>query len=601
MKEKEEKKKANWQRARRVFSYMRPYRIPYYTSLLFLLLSSVTSMAFPLLMGQLFDAGTSGNPGAELSNLDNANSVALILFIVFAVQSVFSYLRIYLGSIVTEGLLNDLRQDAYKRLISLPISFFNKNKVGELTSRLSSDISMLQDTFNTTLAEFIRQFIIIIIGVTALALISWKLSLIMICTIPVMAVVAVFFGRFIKRLSKEAQDKVAESNGVVEETLTAISSVKAYANEYFEILRYKKATDEVKRLSMKGAIWRGAFVSFIIFAMFGSIVVVLWQGVLLTQSGELQKGDLVSFVMMSVFIGASFGSIPELYAKIQKSIGASERLMDLLEEQVEPVSTGKKQSVEKRLRGDVEFREVGFHYDSRPDIEVLRSVSFKAGAGQQIAIVGPSGAGKSTIASMLLRFYDPTSGELFFDGKEARQYDLTELRDQMAIVPQEVILFGGTIRENIAYGKPDASMEEVEAAARKANALEFISKFPEAYETIVGDRGVQLSGGQRQRIAIARAVLKDPSILILDEATSSLDSESERLVQDALEKLMQGRTSFVIAHRLSTIQRADIILVVEDGKIKETGRHEELLARENGLYSKLSKMQGIIIDAAAID
>ncbi|MBX7095627.1 MAG: ATP-binding cassette domain-containing protein, partial [Flavobacteriales bacterium] len=404
----------------------------------------------------------------------------------------------------------------------------------------------------------------------------------------------VIFGRFIKRLSKEAQDKVAESNGVVEETLTAIASVKAYANEVYEIARYKKATNEVKQLSMRGAIWRGAFVSFIIFCMFGSIVFVLWQGVLLTQSGEIAKGDLVSFVMMSVFIGASFGSIPELYAKLQKSIGASERLMDLLEEIPEPVNTNEKTVQKFRLLGEVEFSHVGFHYESRPDVSVLKDVSFKVKPGQQIAIVGPSGAGKSTIASMLLRFYSPVKGDVYFDGKKASEYDLSSLRDQMAIVPQEVILFGGTIRENIAYGKPGASDEEIMRAAEKANAWEFIQKFPEKLDTVVGDRGVQLSGGQRQRIAIARAVLKDPSILILDEATSSLDSESERLVQDALEKLMQGRTSFVIAHRLSTVQRSDQILVVEDGSIRESGKHDELLNMENGLYSKLSRMQGML-------
>ncbi|HRE96691.1 MAG TPA: ABC transporter ATP-binding protein [Flavobacteriales bacterium] len=546
-------------------------------------------------MGRLFDAGTSTS-GIDLSDMSSANSVAILLFIVFGVQSVFSYFRIYLGSIVTEGALNDLRRDAYKKLVSLPISFFNKNKVGELNSRISADITMLQDTFNTTLAEFVRQFIVIIIGISALAWISWKLSLIMIATIPVMAIVAVFFGRFIKRLSKEAQDKVAESNGIVEETLTAIASVKAYANEAFEVVRYKKAADEIKNLSMRGAVWRGAFVSFIIFAIFGSIVFVLWQGVLLTQNGEIAKGDLVSFVVMSVFLGASFGSIPELFARIQKSIGASERLMDLFDETSENISMEIEKKGMERLKGEVAFEHVSFHYDSRPDFPVLNNVSFTVPAGQQIAIVGPSGAGKSTIASMLLRFYDPVEGCIRFDGKDALQYNLSQLRDQMAIVPQEVILFGGTIRENIAYGKPGASDAEIEDAANKANALEFIQKFPSGLDTIVGDRGVQLSGGQRQRIAIARAVLKDPSILILDEATSSLDSESERLVQDALEKLMKGRTSFVIAHRLSTIKRADQIFVVEDGQIKERGKHDELVLVNEGLYNKLSKMQRLGVD-----
>lgn len=462
-----------------------------------------------------------------------------------------------------------------------------------MTSRLSADVTLLEETFNWILSEFIRQIIVVIVGITALALISWKLSLVMLATIPVMALVAVFFGRHIKKLSKNAQDKVAESNAVVEETLTAISSVKAFTNEFYELIRYKKATNEAKSLLIKGAVWRGAFISFIIFCMFGAIVFVIWQGVLMMQAGDLTDKGLVSFIMFSIFIGASFGSLPDLYSRLQKSIGATERLMSLLDEEKENVDTSGEIHSKSLLKGKVEFRNVQFNYASRQDIEVLKTVSFTAEPGQQVAVVGPSGSGKSTIASLILRFYEPSAGMILFDDRPAADFGLSELRNNMAIVPQEVILFGGTIRENIAYGKPGASDEEIWDAAKKANATEFIEKFPEKLDTLVGDRGVQLSGGQRQRIAIARAVLKNPTILILDEATSSLDSESEFLVQEALDKLMKGRTSFVIAHRLSTIKNSDKILVIENGEIIESGNHHSLLSNESGLYTKLSRMQGV--------
>jgi ABC transporter fused permease/ATP-binding protein len=577
-------------KAKRLFSYIKPYRLVFYASLFFLLLTSFASMAFPMLTGKLFDSSSAGGD-FKISDLDNTKSVVIILFAVFALQAIFSFFRIWLSSIVTENVLADIRKDSYRKLISLPFNFFNKNKTGELTSRISADISQLQDTFNTILYEFIRQIIVIVSGVTLLAFISWKLALIMLATVPVMALVAVFFGRFIKKISREAQDKVAESNSIVEETLTAIASVKSFANEYFEVRRYKKAVGEVKELAIKGALWRGLFVSFIIFCMFGSIVFVLWQGILLKEAGEIGMDHLVAFVFYSVFIGASFGSLPELYAQIQKAIGATERLFEILDEIPEPVEIDKPVKAASRILGKVEFANVRFHYESRPDFEVLKNISFKIEPGMQVAVVGPSGSGKSTMASLLLRFYQPVSGEIKYDGINIQHLALSELRSQMALVPQEVILFAGTIRENISYGKPDATDDEIKSAAGKANAIEFIERFPDGLNTLVGERGVQLSGGQRQRIAIARAVLKDPSILILDEATSSLDSESERLVQEALDTLMQGRTSFVIAHRLSTVKKADLILVIENGVLLEAGKHEELVAKNEGLYRKLSSLQ----------
>ncbi|MFQ5335017.1 MAG: ABC transporter ATP-binding protein, partial [Flavobacteriales bacterium] len=383
----------------------------------------------------------------------------------------------------------------------------------------------------------------------------------------------------------------AGANTIAEESFQGISIVKAFANEPFEVNRYKEAMREVVSFGLKRARWRGAFASFIIFCLFGSIVATTWYGATLVQSGqELSIGDLFSFILYTVFIGASIGGIASQYSSIQRAIGATEDLLDLLEEQGERLSVDKHQPLEHRLRGSVVFDAVSFSYPNREDVRVLKDVSFVAEAGSQVAIVGPSGAGKSTIVSLIMRFYDPLSGRITIDGRGAEEYPLSGLRGQMAVVPQEVILFGGSIRENIAYGKPGASIEEIVRAAGQANAAEFISGFPDGYDTVVGERGMQLSGGQRQRIAIARAVLKDPSILILDEATSSLDSESERLVQEALEKLMQGRTSFVIAHRLSTVRKAGQILVLDRGVVKETGTHESLIAMD-GLYRSLCKLQ----------
>jgi ABC-type multidrug transport system fused ATPase/permease subunit len=372
--------------------------------------------------------------------------------------------------------------------------------------------------------------------------------------------------------------------------MQGISIVKAFANEWYEIARYNGKIKEIVKIAIKGGKYRGYFASFIIFCLFGAIVAVVWFGVRLSISGEMSVGQLISFVLYSTFVGASFGGIAELYAQIQKAVGATERVFELLEEIPEKIKNTISNSNEK-IKGDVSFNKVAFYYPSRKEIQVLKEVSFNANFGQKIAIVGPSGAGKSTIASLLLRFYDINGGEISIDGKNIYDYDLETLRGNMSIVPQDVILFGGTIRENIAYGKPNATEDEIIKAAKQANAYQFIKGFPEKFETIVGERGIKLSGGQRQRIAIARALLKNPRILILDEATSSLDSESEKLVQEALEILMEGRTSIIIAHRLSTIRSADQIIVLDDGTIKEQGTHQELIALENGIYKNLSNLQ----------
>jgi ABC-type multidrug transport system fused ATPase/permease subunit len=376
----------------------------------------------------------------------------------------------------------------------------------------------------------------------------------------------------------------------VVESLQAITVVKAFANEWYEISRYKKKISEVVKVAIKGGNYRGYFASFIIFCLFGTIVAVVWYGVTLSITGEMTVGELISFVLYSTYVGASSGGIAELYTQIQKAVGATERVFELLEEIPEKISSAKDASKEK-IKGNVTFKNVAFTYPSRKEIQVLNDVSFSANFGQKIAIVGPSGAGKSTISSLLLRFYNIESGAILIDDKNIYDYDLEHLRGNMSIVPQDVILFGGSIRENIAYGKPNATDEEIFLAAKQANALDFVNGFPEKFDTLVGERGIKLSGGQRQRIAIARALLKNPSILILDEATSSLDSESEKLVQEALETLMEGRTSIIIAHRLSTIRNADAILVLDKGIITEKGTHSELLKIENGIYKNLSNLQ----------
>lgn len=565
----------------RLFRYVKPYWPQFSLGLFFLLVSSLAGLAFPKLLGNLVD------PKSNDFLFNGMNKAGVLLVAVLVAQAIFSFFRIVLFVNVTEKTLATLRQTIYSHLIRLPMKFFLERRVGELSSRISSDISLLQETFTTTLAEFIRQMIIIIGGVVILLVTSPHLTLFMLAILPLMMVVAVVFGKFIRRFSKQVQEQVAASNTVVEETLQGVLNVKAFANEFFEIARYRQRTNEAARLGMKSGKFRGAFSSFIIMGIFGALVAVIWRGV----SIGMPTADLLSFVLYSLFIGGSIAGLAEVYTNLQKSIGATEHLLEILDEPAEEISPVTAIAPENQLDGQISFRNISFHYPSRPDLTIMNDVSFDVYADQKVALVGPSGAGKSTIVSLLLRLYDPVSGSILFDGKESTAFPLSELRSQMAVVPQDVFLFGGTIAENIAYGKPGATREEMEEAAKKANAWEFIQRFPLGLQTVVGERGIQLSGGQRQRIAIARAVLKNPRILILDEATSALDSESEKLVQDALDKLMEGRTSIVIAHRLATVRQADKIIVLDKGRIVEEGTHNELIGLDGGLYRTLSDMQ----------
>ena len=580
-------------KAKGIFQYLRPYALLYFVGWLFLVLSTTAGLIFPYLMGKLLGSTVSPSDVAAPTGfltLTSVTSVAIALFILFGVQALFSFFRVVIFNNVTENSLRDLRNDAFSKMVFMPMDFFNTNKVGELTSRVSSDITQIQETLRTTIAEFFRQIVIIVGGISFLFFISWKLALIMLATVPVMALIAVFFGRYIRRLSKEAQNFSANSNAIVEEALTGIANVKAFTNEYFNINRFRKNTQEMRDLNVRSGVWRGLFVSFIIFCLFGAIVFIVWQGLLMTQGAhpELSKEGFYQFVLFTIMMGASVGSLPDLYANIQKAIGATENLMDIVNGQSElDLHPGTKKN---KITGEIEFKDVKFSYPQRNDMEVLKSVSFNIQPNQTFAIVGASGSGKTTITNLLLGFYKSDVGQVLVDGVSVSDYDLNHLRENMAIVPQEVMLFSGTIQENIRFGQTDATDEQVVLAAQQANAWEFIESFPDGMQTEVGDRGIQLSGGQKQRVAIARALLKNPSILILDEATSALDSESEKLVQDALQNLMKNRTSLVIAHRLATIRKVDKILVMQNGAIVETGTHQELMQLK-GNYANLVSLQ----------
>ena len=582
----EEKKKAvsGFKELLKLYRFLKPYRWIFALGMSFLLISSGASLLFPKYLGNMVDIANKGRMISEISR------TGLILLAIVVVQAVFSYLRTRIFVFVTEKTLASIRQHIYNHLIKLPMSFFAERRVGELNSRISSDISILQHSITETLADLLSQILIITGGISLMMISSFKLTIFMLAIVPAMALFAFFFGRAIRRYSKKAQSHVAESNTIVEETLQGIQNVKAFTNELFEIRRYREKTDEVAKAGIKGGKYQAA-VSFVMLGFFVAMGLVIWRGALLIARGEMEAGQLFSFVIYSGFIAGNIAGMASVYTRLQRTIGAAEKLLLLLDEPAEEIDEVYIPDPADLLNGKIAFDNVDFRYPSREEITVLKNVDFIIESGQEVAIVGPSGAGKSTLVSLLLKFYEPTSGKILFDGRDSRSFPITSVRKQMAIVMQDVFLFGGTIRENIAYGKPDAGEQEIIDAAIQANAWDFIQTFPDKLKTIVGERGIQLSGGQRQRIAIARAVLKNPKILILDEATSFLDSESERLVQEALEKLMLGRTSVVIAHRLATVRKADKIIVLESGRIVEQGTHEELISNDNGLYKTLTELQ----------
>lgn len=566
-----------------IFRFTFPYKGWFVIGFLSLILSSATILAFPYLAGKLLDIAQ----GKKIAFFDSINEITVALLAILLVQGVFSFTRVYTFSVVSERSLADLRGSVFKKIIWLPLSFFDNRRIGELMSRITSDVGTLTDMFSFTLAELLRQFLTLVLGTVVIFFLAPKLTGFMLLTFPILVLLALFFGKYIRKLSKKTQDRLAEANVVVEESLQSISMVKAFTNELFEIGRYTKVLKEAVGVAIHTARFRGLFISFVIFALFGGIVAVGWYGATLVQSNTITVGELFSFVIYTSFIGGSIAGLGDIYTQVQRAIGASERLLQILEEPDESEPMGST----LKLRGRVDFVDVSFAYASRKEYEVLENLNFTIQAGEKVALVGPSGAGKSTIINLLLRFYNVERGMIKVDDNPISDYQLSAYRTNISIVPQEVILFGGTIQDNIAYGRPGATPDEIREAARQANALEFIENFPERFNTVVGERGVKLSGGQRQRIAIARAILKNPSILILDEATSSLDAQSEVFVQSALEKLMEGRTSIVIAHRLSTIKKVDRIFVIQNGRLAEMGSHLELSNLDNGIYRNLLSLQ----------
>ncbi len=589
--------KESLRRGLRIFRYVLPYRTKFIVGMVLLVLSSLSTMSFPWIAGKLVNVAT-GEPLVLPGGLSlDINRVAIGLFLVTVLQGFFSFGRIWFFTQVSEFTVRDIRQALYAKFVQLPIPFFEQNRVGAITSRITSDVGQIQDSFSLTLAELFRQVFTLVGGIAFIMVVSWKLSLFMLLTFPPIVLAAGLFGRKIRTLSKTVQQELAHTNTIVEETLQAINSVKAFTNERFETVRYNSALNKVVRTALQSNLYRGGFVSFVIIGLFGGIILVLWRGATLvhtpvTDPNHLQIGDLTAFIIYTAFIGASVAGLGEIYGKVQSTLGASERILEILDETPEPTLQEPAVGlVPTQVRGDIRYEHVAFRYPTRPDVAVLQDIDFHIAAGEKIALVGPSGAGKSTIAGLLMQFYPLSGGRIVVDGHNVADYDLTALRSHIGIVPQETLLFGGTIRDNIAYGKPNATDQEIIEAAQRANAWQFIQKFPESLDTVVGDRGIKLSGGQRQRVAIARAILKNPAILILDEATSSLDSESEKLVQGALDELMQNRTSLIIAHRLSTIRKVDKILVIDGGRIVEAGSHDELSERVGGLYANLLRLQ----------
>ncbi|MBK7761995.1 MAG: ATP-binding cassette domain-containing protein [Bacteroidetes bacterium] len=580
----------NFKKGARLFSYLGAQKWAFVLGLFFLVLSAGVGLLFPVLSGRMFGILGASDKTQMAETLITLDGLGIKLLIILIAQGFFSFGRVFMFTRVTENILFGLRNTAFERLIKKPMSFFSSNQSAELSSRLATDLNVISEAFTMNIAEVIRQSIvgigglIIIISTMHFQVAKWFLII-----IPPLSFLAIVFARKIRVYSKKFQDKIAEANVIVGESLTGITNVKSFTNEAFEMNRYRRKTAEIKIFGLQYGMFRGGFFAFVITCIFGAVFFMLYKMLQLKAQNIITGEEFGQFMMLALFVSGSLGGLPEQIASIQRALGATDRVFEIIDADIEPIH---KTDIHKKVSsGEIVCKDISFSYPSRENFEVLKKISFTAKAGQTLALVGSSGSGKSTIANLLLRFYNPINGQILLDGVDIASMDLINLREQIAYVPQEVILFAGTIAENIAYGKVDATQHEIEEAARKANAFDFISTFPEQWETLVGERGIQLSGGQRQRIAIARAVLKNPAILILDEATSSLDSESEQLVQDALDKLMIGRTSIVIAHRLSTIRDADKIVVLHHGEIVEQGTHQQLILDASGVYSKLIKMQ----------
>ncbi|TVQ48387.1 MAG: ATP-binding cassette domain-containing protein [Saprospirales bacterium] len=575
----------------KIFTYIRPYRFQFIVGLIFLSIGSLLFMIFPGAAGEM------ANAAAGQSRFDFAvRDYGLLFLFILVFQGAFSYFRTILFAIVSEKGMADVRKDLFAKIITRNFMFFEERRVGELTSRITADVEQLQSAFSVTLAEFLRQLLVLIVGLVILAWLTPQLAMTMLLIFPLVILVSVVFGRFIRRFSKQRQDEIAQTNTIAEEVIQSFQIVKSFANESYEHIRYGKSVDKVVDISLKFARYKGAFFVFIITILFGSIFFILWRGAIMVESGIMPLGDLFAFILYTGIIGGAIAGLGNLYTTLASAVGASERIIELLDGKGE-IDLGEQvmSGSDQLLKGEIYFENVSFSYPGRPELKVLKEVSFHLNIGQKVALVGLSGSGKSTIIKLLLRFYNPDNGKILIDGKPIEEFNLIHLRRSFATVPQEVVLFGGTIRDNIEYGRPGASDEDIRIAAEQANALEFIESFPEGFDSLIGDRGIKLSGGQRQRIAIARAILNDPKVLLLDEATSSLDADSEKVVQSALDNLLENRTALIIAHRLATIKNADLILVLDKGRIVESGTHFELI-NKGGLYQRLASLQFDLVE-----
>ena len=569
-----------WKALRRIFTLSRPYRRRLYAAVVLTVASSLVWLAVPLGLRALLDSVFQEGDAVLL------NRIALGLLGLFLFQSVLAFFGYYLLEWTGERVVANLRQRVYGYLHRLGLRFFSEQRTGDLTSRLTNDVASIRSAVTTNLVELLTQSLSLVGSVALMLLLNWRLSLIVFLVVPLATLVARYYGTKIRLLARRIQDRLADTTAIAEEALAAVRVVQAFAREPYEVGRYRTAVEELFGTARRNILVRTAFWSLIGLMFFSALVAIFWYGGREVLAGRLSAGDLVAFIFYAFNIARSVGGMSRLYATFNTAAGASERLFDLLD--TRPEIEDAPEAVDVRLEGAVRFNGVFFRYETEQP--VLEDISFDVRPGETVALVGPSGAGKTTLLNLIPRFYDPEAGRVEIDGTDVRQIRLGALRRQVAVVPQEVHLFGTTIRENIRYGRLEATDEEVAAAAEAANAHGFITELAGGYDAEVGERGVKLSGGQRQRIAIARALLKDARLLLLDEATSSLDSASEAVVQEALERLMRGRTTFVIAHRLATVQGADRILVLDRGRIVQDGTHETLMAQE-GLYRDLAALQ----------
>ena len=580
--------KDNFLKALKVFDYIRPYKWYFFASLALVFLSTLSFYAIFYFVGEMIDVAE-GKSDLPIT----VNVVGLILVVVLVVQGIVSFLRVVFTAQVSENAIADVRKEVYQKLVTLPITFFEENNSGELISRVSADVSKLYSIFSVTLVEFFRQIITLVVGIGFLMWTAPRLSFVMLMTFPIVVVLAMFFGRQIRKLSKERQKLLANSSSILGESVQGIQVVKAFANEDKEVLRYNTTIKDVVVVALKYAKARAWFSFFILTVFFGAICFIIYMGALMLQRGSMTPGELLSFVTFTAMIGGSIAGLGSFTTELFGAVGATDRIKEILgldpEVLLTKYSPAMLESDILKLTGKISFENVHFAYPARPDLPILKGLDLKVDKNEKIALVGPSGVGKSTIIQLLLRFYQIGDGSISIDNQSIYDHEIRTYRKNISLVPQEVVLFAGTIRDNIRYGKQSALDAEVIEAAAQANCMEFINNFPEGLDTLIGERGIKLSGGQRQRIAIARAILKDPAILLLDEATSALDSQSEKIVQDALNKLMKNRTSIIIAHRLSTILDADRIYVMDEGKIVEKGSHQELMDLQ-GIYYKQASL-----------